>query len=298
MINFRRIRLQKSRKIPVSFQTGTSLSKSLHLSRFSNRVCMLSINQSKFIRSLAVKKYRQQHKRFVVEGEKMVAELLMQSGIEVDAVFGTEKWIDTHKDLNKAHSDKLNLVSTAELGKISNLNTPNEVLAVAVIPEAEPDCHWPAVDICLYLDGIQDPGNLGTILRLADWFGIPAVYCAPNTVDIFNAKVIQASMGAIFRVRSWEISLQNLLTDHPELPVMGAFMDGENVFDSALPSNGVLVIGNEGAGISIEHEKMLNRKLSIPRHPNGGAESLNAAMAAGILIAQFNGSRQTGSMRR
>ncbi|MCB0651931.1 MAG: hypothetical protein KDC85_11705, partial [Saprospiraceae bacterium] len=126
----------------------------------------------------------------------------------------------------------------------------------------------------------------------------PAVYCAPNTVDIFNAKVIQASMGAIFRVRSWEISLQNLLTDHPELPVMGAFMDGENVFDSALPSNGVLVIGNEGAGISIEHEKMLNRKLSIPRHPNGGAESLNAAMAAGILIAQFNGSRQTGSMRR
>ncbi len=258
---------------------------------------MLSHSQLKYLRSLAVKKYRQQHGQFLVEGEKMVAELLGQSRIPVSAIFALESWIEKNARFLRPFSDKVSSVTEAELAKISALTTPNQVLAVAGFPletcnflpaEVLTKAGQPATEnVCFYLDGIQDPGNMGSILRVADWFGFPAVFCSPDCVDVFSPKVVQASMGAIFRVHSWEIELAELLAAMPQIPVAGAVLDGENVFEAKLPQNGLLVIGNEGRGISAQTESLLTQRISIPRHPAGKAESLNAAVAAGILAAAF-----------
>ena len=139
---------------------------------------------------------------------------------------------------------------------------------------------------------------MGTILRIADWFGLPAVFCSPDCADVYNPKVVQASMGAIFRVQSGEIPLVELLEKQPGLPVSGAVLGGENVFEATLPSHGLLVMGNEGRGITPETEQMLTHRITIPRHPSGGAESLNAGVAAGILAALFAGSRSASALRR
>jgi len=259
---------------------------------------MLSHNQTKLLSSLSVKKYRQQHQKFVVEGEKMVGELLGQSRIAVSAIFGLERWAEENATLLQPFLEKFNAVTEAELQKISSLTTPNAVLAIAAIPDTPVNIELPKQDLCFYLDGIQDPGNLGTMLRIADWFGLPAVYCSTDTVDVYNSKVVQASMGAMFRVKSWEISLEVLLENQADLPISGAVLGGENVFEISLPSHGLLVIGSEGRGISLETERSLTHRLTIPRHPAGGAESLNAGVAAGILVAMFAASRSTAQLRR
>ncbi len=259
---------------------------------------MLSHNQSKLLASLGVKKYRQQHQKFVVEGEKMVAELLAQARVGVSAIFGLERWAEANAALIKPFLEKFNPVTDAELRKISSLTTPNSVLAVAEIPGEPVDMELPKQDLCIYLDDLQDPGNLGTILRIADWFGLPAVYCSPDTVDVYNSKVVQASMGAVLRVKTWELPLEAMLRSKAGFPVLGAVLGGQNVFEMELPPNGLLVIGNESRGISNATADRLSHRLSIPRHPAGGAESLNAGVAAGILVAQFSTSRSTAALRR
>ena len=215
----------------------------------------------------------------------MAAELLAQQQVAVSAIFGIERWADENAALLRPFLEKFNVVSEAELKKISSLTTPNRVLVVAELPERP---FSPAIlqdDFCFYLDGIQDPGNLGTILRVADWFGIPAVVCSPDCVDAFSPKVVQASMGAFLRVGIREMPLEQLLENTSGLPVAGAVLGGENLFQTDLPANGVLVIGSEGRGISAAAEARLTHRLTIPRGPAGGAESLNAAVAAGICAA-------------
>jgi TrmH family RNA methyltransferase len=248
---------------------------------------MLSHNQLKHLRSLGVKKYRQEHGQFLVEGDKMVTELLTQSRIKVSSLYALQPWVDKHFRLLRPLAEKVNPVSEIELSKISTLTQPNQVLAVADLPLEKCNFEYPKAEICFYLDGIQDPGNLGTILRIADWFGFPAVYCSPDCAEVFSPKVVQASMGAIFRIGSWEIGLDELLAAAPGVPVGGAVLDGENVFEIKLPQNGLLVIGNEARGINAHTSSLLSHRVSIPRHPNGNAESLNAAVAAGILAAAF-----------
>lgn len=215
----------------------------------------------------------------------MVSELLTQTQLGVVSIFALERWAHENADKTSLFLKKLNLVTEAELAKISALSTPNQVLAVAQMPGTVPETHWPSQTLCLYLDGIQDPGNMGSILRVADWFGIPAVYCSPETVDAYSPKVVQGSMGAIFRVRTWELPLETLTEGNPGLPLIGAMIDGENVFKVAPPGHGILVIGNEGKGISPRNSRALTQRVSIPRHPEGKAESLNAAVAAGILVS-------------
>ena len=246
---------------------------------------MLTQNQIRLISSLDVKKYRQANGLFVVEGEKMVSELLSQDRIAVAGIWGTALWAERNPGLRQLAGAKYQEVSEPELKKISALTTPNAVLAVAGIPGELPDYTLPRNHLCFYLDGIQDPGNMGAILRIADWFGFPAVYCSPECVDIYNTKVVQSSMGAVLRVRSWEIPLDVLLHSAGSVPVAGAVLDGENALDTDLPASGLLVIGNEGRGISEKTGSMLTRRLTIPGHPDGGAESLNASVAAGILAA-------------
>ena len=245
---------------------------------------MLSLNQVKFLHALSVKKYRLQHQKFVVEGEKMVAELLCQQRVAVLAVFGLEQWATDHASLLYPFLDKFQAVTAVELAKISSLSTPNAVLAVAEMPQGAPDISLPAYSWCFYLDGIQDPGNMGSILRVADWFGLPAVFCSPDCAEVYNPKVVQASMGAVFRVQTWEIPLSTLINKQ-NFAVAGAVLGGENVFEADLPANGLLVIGNEGRGIAPETSVLLTHRITIPKGPNGGAESLNAAVASGILAA-------------
>lgn len=246
---------------------------------------MISANQIKHIRSLAVKKYRQQHKQFLIEGDKMVLELLSQDYIQTVSVYALERWVKQNAHRLSGLSDILNQVTEAELHKISAMQSPNQVLAVAEIPEDQHLQDYPGQDLCLYLDGIQDPGNLGSILRVADWFGIPAVFCSPDTVDAFSPKVVQASMGALYRVKTAEINLNDLISQHPGIPVLGAVLDGQNIFEVKNTTSGLLVIGNEGRGVSESTMLQINQRVTIPRHPDGGAESLNAAIATGILVA-------------
>ena len=269
---------------------------------------MLSHNQTKLLTALQVKKYRQKYRKFVVEGDKMVAELLAQQRVGVSALFATAAWIEQNAPLLSAFLEKTTLVSEAELKKISTLSTPNAVLAVAEIPpdfESLPESVTGQTSSrglgiklqtsnfklqtsnCFYLDGLQDPGNVGTILRTADWFGMPAVFCSPDCADVYSPKVVQASMGAVLRIHTAELPLAALLAAAPDTPVMGAVLGGQNVFEMELPKHGLIVIGNEGRGISPESERLLTHRLTIPRHPQGRAESLNAAVAAGILAARI-----------
>ena len=245
---------------------------------------MLSHNQTKFLTALHVKKYRYEHRKFLVEGEKMVAELLSQRRITTTGVYGLASWASANAHLLQPFPAVFQEVNASELQKISTLQTPNKVVAVADLPESP--LPIPPIDcLSFYLDGLQDPGNMGTILRIADWFGVGHVFCAPDSVDAYSPKVIQAGMGAFLRLRLCETPFEVLLENAPGLPVLGAVLGGNNVFEMELPKNGVLVIGNEARGIRPEVERALTHRLTIPRHPEGGAESLNASVATGILTA-------------
>lgn len=215
----------------------------------------------------------------------MTDELLRQQKLAVAGLYATERWAADNSALLQPFLHIFNQIPAAAMKKISALQSPGEVLAVVDMPDEPLSSTWLSGDICLYVDGLQDPGNLGAIWRIADWFGFPALFCSPDSVDAYNPKVIQASMGAFLRVPTLEIALETLLERHPGLPVLGAAMDGLSVFDWHVPQNGVLVIGQEGRGLSPGAEAMLTQRLTIPRHPAGGAESLNAAVATGIFAA-------------
>ncbi|WP_338732863.1 TrmH family RNA methyltransferase [Mangrovimonas cancribranchiae] len=242
---------------------------------------MLSKNQIKLVRSLKQKKYRQQHGLFIAEGVKTITELL-NSNFELYHLYTTDSFnIDANFET---------IISFAELKKISALKSPNTALAVFVMPEQTP------VDLntlIVALDDVQDPGNLGTIIRLCDWFGVTHLVCSENTVDCFNPKVIQATMGSITRVNIVYSSLRDFLSD-VDVDVFGTFMDGEPVYSQQLPEQGVLVMGNEGNGISDMVKQHITKKIAIPRFGDTQkTESLNVATATAILLSEFK--RSTGT---
>lgn len=238
---------------------------------------MVSKNQIKLITSLQQKKYRKQHELFFAEGIKVIQELL-NSNFELYHLFSVEAIFDT------LPQNKVTLISEAELKKISALTTPNTCLALFRIPEEKPVVES---GLILALDDIRDPGNLGTILRLSDWFGISHVVCSNETVDIYNPKVVQATMGSITRVNVIYTDLEAFL-DQTELPVFGTFMDGANIYEQKLPENGIIVMGNEANGISESIEKQTTERLSIPRFGDlQRTESLNVATATAIILSEF-----------
>ncbi|WP_405292005.1 TrmH family RNA methyltransferase [Algibacter sp. Ld11] len=236
---------------------------------------MLSKSQIKLITSLKQKKYRQDLGFFVVEGVKTIKELL-ESNLKLYALYTTESFnIDAKDEV---------LISETDLKRISFLKTPNTALAVFKIPEQTP---VETKGLIVALDDVRDPGNLGTIIRLCDWFGIKQLVCSKATVDCFNPKVIQATMGSITRVNISYVDLETFLKD-TDVPVFGAFMDGENVYKKQLPQHGVLVMGNEANGVSKAVEALITEKISIPRFGDLQAtESLNVATATAILISEF-----------
>ncbi len=237
----------------------------------------VSKNQYKLITSLSQKKYRQKHKLFIAEGVKVVNELL-QSSFEVDTLFCTE-------DFKTNLPEKiLNFISTTDLNKISNLKTPNKVLGLFKIPD---DKIVKNKGLIVALDTLNDPGNLGTIIRLCDWFGVDELICSKETVDCYNSKVVQASMGSLTRVSIHYIDIIEYL-NNTDLPKFIADMNGDNVYKTQLPKEGILVMGNEANGISDEIKKLVKNKISIPRFGEIQAtESLNVATATAILLSEF-----------
>lgn len=236
---------------------------------------MLSKNQIKSITRLKQKKYRLQDGFFVVEGVKTIQELL-QSKLVLRALYTTESFnIDAKDEI---------IISETDLKRISFLTTPNKALAVFKTPEPRPII---TDGLIVALDAVRDPGNLGTIIRLCDWFGITDLVCSKETVDCFNPKVIQATMGSITRVNINYVNLVEFL-NNTNLPVFGAFMEGENVYKKQLPNSGILVMGNEANGVSKEIEAIITEKISIPRFGDlQSTESLNVATATAILLSEF-----------
>jgi TrmH family RNA methyltransferase len=237
---------------------------------------MVSKNQIKLINSLQQKKYRKLHNLFIAEGKKVIQEL-------IDANFCLEHLFVTQTDLfDKKHA--ATLILDSELKKISALTSANDCLAVFKIKEYSSSTNS---GLELALDNIKDPGNMGTIIRLCDWFGISKIVCTEETVDMYNPKVVQATMGSLARV---QVEYTNLATylKATDKEIFGTFMDGENIYKKDLPSNGILVMGNEANGISSEIENLITQKISIPRFGNLQlTESLNVATATAIFLSEF-----------
>lgn len=243
---------------------------------------MLSKNQIKFIQSLQQKKHRNESGCFIAEGNKLVADLV--PAFECEWLIATEEWLAAHTHL------KANLTLPAtkeELAKAGGLTTPQD--AIAVLKKAE--YAFSTADLkgklTLAADRIQDPGNLGTIIRLADWFGIEQIICSPDTVDLYNPKTIQSTMGALARVKVHYLPLADVITQ--DMPVYGTFLDGDDMYKTELSDEGIIIMGNEGNGISPEVEALVSRKLYIPNFPEGRetTESLNVAIATSIICAEF-----------
>jgi len=238
---------------------------------------MLSKNQLKFIRSLKKKKFRQTHQLFLAEGIKVVEELI-SSSIKVHQLYATESYSNSLK------SDDIQLISEKELRLVSDFSSPNQILGIFEIPASKDLVQQ---GITLVLDEINDPGNLGTIIRLCDWFGVSQLICSENTVDCYNQKVVQSSMGSLARVSVNYVDIVAYLTNEKRT-VYGTFLKGENIYTSKLEKNAVIVLGNEANGISSEIEQLVHKKITIPQFgEQQNTESLNVAMSTAITLSEF-----------
>ncbi len=237
---------------------------------------MVGKNQIKLIASLQQKKFRQAHGLFFAEGVKCIAELLA-SDFELYHLYQTA---EVFPEVSAAAKTR---ISDADLKKMSALSTPNNCLAVFRIPGAAPVEHR---GLILALDDIRDPGNLGTMVRLCDWFGVAQVVCSNETVDLYNPKVVQATMGSIARVAVHYVDLPTFL-DQSKLPVFGTFMDGGNIYAQQLPKEGIVVMGNEANGISPAVAQAVSHRIAIPRFGAKQTESLNVSTATAIVLSEF-----------
>jgi len=227
-------------------------------------------------------KGRKKQGLFIVEGPKAVNELL-NSNFEIEAVYGTREWIEFAPQI----LDSAEMISEKDLHSISAQKHPNQVLAVVKMPE--PDSPPTKIDnLYLVLDTIQDPGNMGTIIRIADWFGIKHIICSRETADIYNPKVVQSTMGSISRVQVSYTDLVDWLGElNDSVPVYGTLLSGENIYETKLVSKGLIIIGNESKGISDDVAFYISQGIKIPAYGNSETESLNAAVATGIVVAAF-----------
>ena len=241
---------------------------------------MISKNQLKYIRQLEQKKYRRREGLFVAEGTKVVGDLLQR--YRPEAVFATADW-------QAPAGIKPQLVTDDELRRISFLQHPQQVLALFPLPSVNSLPSSVNSELSLALDGVQDPGNLGTIIRIADWFGISTIICSEDTVDAWNPKVVQATMGSIARVNIIYINLPEFLDSLPtDFPVYGTFLDGDNIYTQELTREGLIIMSNEGNGISDAVRAKVNRRLLIPDfHQGETADSLNVAIATAITCSEF-----------
>lgn len=249
---------------------------------------MLSKQVTKIVQNLEKKKFREKYNLFKIEGEKLVQELFL-SDMKVDTLIARPSWIERNRQ--KAQSYNTIEVNEIEMGRVSNFKSLPEVIALAQIPVKEHSPEEIKNELSIVLNGIQDPGNLGTILRLSDWFGVRHVFCDHDCANIFNPKSVQASMGAIFRVNVFYLDLVEFIPQFVDqnFPCYGAFLEGENIYRTELRTKGFIVMGNEGNGISPEIERFVTRKITIPSfaHSPYSTESLNVGVATGIILSEF-----------
>lgn len=247
---------------------------------------MISKNRLKHIQSLHLKKFRLEHQCFIAEGVKVVGEFIESREFKPLEVFATAPYLAAHQQQLQSHNIAFSEVSEEELKKISLQSTPNQVLAICPMVERQINPTQLRTGLNLYLDDIKDPGNLGTIIRIADWFGIPQVICSPTCAELYNSKTIQSTMGAMLRVPVIYHELEEILQQTPDVTVYGAVMEGLNVYQTKL-QEGILVIGNEANGISDKVMALVTHQITIPPAGNNGSESLNAAVATAILCNEY-----------
>jgi TrmH family RNA methyltransferase len=253
---------------------------------------MLSKNKIKFINSIKKKKYREIHHCFFVEGEKMVDELL-HSEIETTEIFATPDWLDQNKQIESIKNQtEIHEITETELKKISALSTPNKIFAIAKQPTYTYNLNTIQSELSLFLDNINDPGNLGTIIRIADWFGIKHIFCSLESVDLYNPKVVQSTMGALFRVKVHYVDPIDFLSSANNLKdymVYGTFLEGENIYNEQLSESGLIIMGSESHGISDDIKPHVDKKLFIPNYPKDRktSESLNISVATSIICSEF-----------
>ena len=233
---------------------------------------------------MELKKNRKEEHAFVAEGHKLVGDLLGHFPCKL--LVATRAWLERNPGMK---ADEIIEVTQEELTRASLQKAPQEVLAVFEQPTYEMDASVVSQNLCLALDDVQDPGNLGTIIRLADWFGIEHIFCSQGTVDVYNPKTIQATMGALARVKLHYCHLPSFIASLKDTPVYGTFLDGENMYGKNLSEHGLIVMGNEGNGISDEVGKLVNERLYIPNYPpqRETSESLNVAIATSVICAEF-----------
>ncbi|MCR4918812.1 MAG: RNA methyltransferase [Prevotella sp.] len=260
---------------------------------------MISKSQQKLIRSLELKKYRQREGLFVAEGPKVVGDLLRRA--EATAIYATSQWIEHNASVMSSGPQptaNIHEVSPSELQHISFLQHPQQVLGLFALPRQKSDAamlptmlRLPTCELVLALDGVQDPGNLGTIIRLADWFGIGTILCSLDTADAWSPKVVQATMGSIARVNVVYTDLKEWLSHLPaDVPVYGTMLDGTDIYRKQLTRHGVIIMGNEGNGISEQVAARVSHRLLVPSFsltPDDTAESLNVAIATAVTCAEF-----------
>ncbi len=242
---------------------------------------MISKNEIKYIQSLHSKKFRDEHNKFIAEGIKLITDLLNDAPNWIDKLYVTENFVSKQPEIliGKAFE----LIDDIAMQRISLLDHPSPMLAIVNKPIQNINNNFKN-NWALALSNLQDPGNMGTIIRTADWFGINHIIASENTVECYNPKVVQSSMGSIFRVQINYVNLKNYFETN-KLPVYGAYLQGKSVFELKNIEKGIIIIGNEGKGIDDDLEKYVTQKIVIPKH--GNAESLNAAIAAGIIMAQL-----------
>ena len=247
---------------------------------------MLSRNQAKYINSLKLSRSREELGEFVAEGVKVLGELL-SSDWEISKIFALPEWIDTNLETLRKKGLDCQEVNEQELKQISQLSTPNQVLATVKRPSRDVGSGTDLSGLTIMLDHIQDPGNLGTIIRTADWFGIGQIICSHHTADLFNPKVIQSTMGSFIRVKVGYTDLRQFLEKLPEqIQVYGSMAGGENIYTTEITKDAILIIGNESHGISPSLLPYLSKRIGIPGSKSG-AESLNASIATAIICAEF-----------
>lgn len=252
---------------------------------------MISKNKIKYIHSLENKKGRDSQGMFVAEGPKVVADILALHKEKLRMLVGTKEWLDNNmKLIPKNEGCEIVEVTNEELSKTSLLCHPQQVLAVFEKLNTQIDINDIAMKLTLVTDGVQDPGNLGTIIRIADWFGIENIICSTDTVDVYNPKVVQATMGSLARVNITYMDMEKLFAIVPsDLPVYGTLLEGKNIYEQPLTDNGLIIMGNEGNGLSALSRSKITRAIRIPNYPEGRetADSLNVAVATAIVAAEF-----------
>ena len=248
---------------------------------------MISKNHVKHIQQLHSKKYREENALFIIEGIKIVTEFLNSDQYKITEVLALAEFISANKNIMLEKNILFTEINDEELKKISAQQSPNQVLAIVQSPSHNSNPINPQEELCLFLDDIRDPGNLGTIIRIADWFGVKHVFCSQHCTELYNPKTLQATMGAVLRVQVTYTTFDDLFATNKNTPIYGAILNGENIYTKKL-TKGILVIGNEANGISDAVLRHITTPITIPSATINGSESLNAANACAIICSEFH----------